>query len=76
VLRGRPAVREDGGHRARAAEIGEERVILTALCGHGHLDLAAYDAYLSGQVTDHSWDDEDVQQAVAAALAKLPAGVT
>src|SRR5205085_10200981 len=26
-----------------AKESGEERVILTALCGHGHLDLAAYD---------------------------------
>ena len=27
-------------------ETGEEKVILTALCGHGHFDLAAYDAYL------------------------------
>ena len=30
----------------RCKETGEEKVILTALCGHGHLDLAAYDAYL------------------------------
>ena len=29
-------------------ESGEEKVILTALCGHGHFDLAAYDSYLSG----------------------------
>ena len=27
-------------------------MILTALCGHGHLDLAAYDAYLAGQLDD------------------------
>jgi len=32
----------------RCKESGEEKVILTALCGHGHLDLAAYDAYLTG----------------------------
>ncbi|MGI8721447.1 MAG: TrpB-like pyridoxal phosphate-dependent enzyme, partial [Geodermatophilaceae bacterium] len=30
-------------------ESGEEKVILTALCGHGHLDLASYEQYLSGQ---------------------------
>ena len=29
-------------------ESGEEKVILTALCGHGHFDLAAYDSYLCG----------------------------
>ncbi len=33
-------------------ESGEEKVILTALCGHGHFDLAAYDAYLSGRMSD------------------------
>ncbi|MFV0462461.1 MAG: TrpB-like pyridoxal phosphate-dependent enzyme [Nostocoides sp.] len=53
-------------------ESGQERVILTALSGHGHLDMAAYDAYLSGQLQDHTWDDAALQQSVAAALAKLP----
>jgi tryptophan synthase beta chain len=53
-------------------ESGEEKVILTALCGHGHLDLAAYDAYLRGDLVDHSWDDAELQQAVAGALEKLP----
>ena len=48
----------------RCTETGEEKVILTALCGHGHLDLTAYDAYLSGTITDHSWDDEELQSAV------------
>ena len=28
-------------------ESGEEKVILTALCGHGHLDLTAYEQYLA-----------------------------
>jgi tryptophan synthase beta chain len=54
-------------------ESGEEKVILTALCGHGHLDLAAYDAYLSGKVTDHAWESPDIQESEAAALSHLPA---
>jgi tryptophan synthase beta chain len=53
-------------------ESGEEKVILTALCGHGHLDLAAYDAYLRGDLVDHTWDDAELQQAVAGALKRLP----
>jgi tryptophan synthase beta chain len=57
----------------RCKESGEEKVILTALCGHGHLDLAAYDAYLAGTMTDRSWDDADLQSAVAEALTRLPA---
>jgi tryptophan synthase beta chain len=57
----------------RCKESGEEKVILTALCGHGHLDLAAYDAYLTGAITDRSWDDADIQSAVARALSHLPA---
>jgi tryptophan synthase beta chain len=58
------AVRE-----ARAcADSGEEKVILTALCGHGHLDMAAYDAFLSGRMVD-----EDVPDArFADALSRLP----
>jgi tryptophan synthase beta chain len=56
----------------RCKESGEEKVILTALCGHGHLDLAAYDAYLSGTMTDRAWDDADIQASVAQALSRLP----
>ena len=52
----------------RCKESGESKVILTALCGHGHLDMAAYDAYLSGAMQDHELD----QAAVAAAVAALP----
>jgi tryptophan synthase beta chain len=52
----------------RCKETGEDRVILTALCGHGHLDLPAYAAYLSGQMVDYALDDE----AVARSMAQLP----
>jgi tryptophan synthase beta chain len=57
----------------RCTESGEEKVILTALCGHGLLDLPAYDAYLSGTIIDHDWGDADLRAAVAEALEKLPA---
>jgi tryptophan synthase beta chain len=36
----------------RAREEGKKRVILFNLCGHGMLDLAAYDTYLSGNLQD------------------------
>ena len=38
----------------------------------GHLDLVAYDAYLSGNVVDHQWEDADIQSALADALSGLP----
>ena len=56
----------------RCKETGEEKVILTALCGHGHLDLAAYDAYLTDGVNDHSIADADLRAAVDEALTRLP----
>ena len=36
-----------------AKETGEERVILFNFSGHGHLDLAAYDEYLRGDLPDY-----------------------
>ncbi|MDY7084982.1 MAG: TrpB-like pyridoxal phosphate-dependent enzyme [Actinomycetota bacterium] len=53
----------------RCKETGESKVILTALCGHGHLDLPAYGKFLSGDMVDHELSSE----AVEAALTKLPA---
>ncbi|MBW8484774.1 TrpB-like pyridoxal phosphate-dependent enzyme [Actinomadura parmotrematis] len=52
----------------RCAETGEPKVILTALCGHGHLDLAAYDAHLSGRLQDRPLPEPDLR----AALSHLP----
>lgn len=49
-------------------ESGEEKVILTALCGHGHFDLAAYEAYLNGSMIDEPVSDERF----AAGLATVP----
>jgi MFS family permease len=49
-------------------ESGEEKVILTALCGHGHLDLASYEKYLSGEMVDYDLPDS----AIAEAMASVP----
>jgi tryptophan synthase beta chain len=35
---------------------GEERVILFNLSGHGFFDMAAYDAYLAGELTDVAFE--------------------
>lgn len=52
----------------QAREAGEERVILFNLCGHGHFDMAAYDAYFSGTLQDYEYPAE----AIIAAQQKMP----
>jgi tryptophan synthase beta chain len=56
----------------RCKESGESKVILTALCGHGHLDLAAYGTYLAGEMVDRELSDSDIASAMAA-LPSVPA---
>ena len=55
----------------RCKESGEEKVILTALCGHGLLDLQAYGEYLHGEMRDLELRDTVISEA----LAGLPVGV-
>lgn len=49
----------------RCKETGEEKVILTALCGHAHLDLPAYGAYLAGDMVDNELSDAVLAQSLA-----------
>jgi tryptophan synthase beta chain len=51
-----------------AKQAGEQRVILFGLCGHGHFDLAAYDAYLAGTLEDPEFSEADMEDA----LQRLP----
>ena len=48
----------------RCIETGEEKVILTALCGHGMLDMAAYNAYFAGELEDHEFPESQMQDAL------------
>ena len=52
----------------KCAESGEEKVILTALCGHGHFDMVAYERYLAGDMVDF----ELPQDRIDTALKNLP----
>ena len=45
-------------------ETGEEKVILTAMCGHGHFDMASYDAYFRGELVDYEYPEEQVRAAM------------
>ena len=51
-----------------AKETGQKRVILFNLCGHGHFDMSAYDAYLGGELSDYEYPQEQIE----AAMAQLP----
>ncbi|MBI3978693.1 MAG: TrpB-like pyridoxal phosphate-dependent enzyme [Chloroflexi bacterium] len=62
------AVRVVVDEALRCREAGERQVIVFNLSGHGFLDLAAYDAYLTGKLEDYAYP----QELVAAALETLP----
>lgn len=51
-----------------AKESGDKRVILFNLCGHGHFDMTAYDAYLGGQLRDYEYPQHEIDMA----MEKLP----
>jgi tryptophan synthase beta chain len=55
-----------------AREAGERRVILFNLSGHGHFDMAAYDAYFAGQLQDYAYPREKVEEALTH-LPRVPA---
>ena len=48
----------------KCKESGESKNILIAHSGHGHFDLAAYDAYLSGKMQDYVFPEEKMQEAL------------
>lgn len=48
----------------QAKEEAKEKVILFNWSGHGLVDMAAYDAYLSGKLADHELAQEEIQRAL------------
>jgi tryptophan synthase beta chain len=55
----------------KAKEEGKEKVILFNWSGHGIIDLAAYDAYLSGKLEDYVLPDEEIKKLIKE-LEKFP----
>jgi tryptophan synthase beta chain len=47
----------------KCKESGESKTILIAHSGHGHFDLGAYDRYLSGQLEDYAYPEDEVKKA-------------
>ena len=48
----------------KCKETGEKKVIAFNLCGHGHFDMAAYDASLKGQLADFEYSEAAVAEAM------------
>ena len=55
----------------QAKEEGKEKTILFNFSGHGLVDMAAYDAYLSGKLSDHALPEEEIKRALKA-IENLP----
>lgn len=49
----------------KAKEAGESKTILFNLCGHGHFDMAAYEAYFAGKLERHELTQETIDKSVA-----------
>jgi tryptophan synthase beta chain len=59
------AIRVTIDEALKCKETGEAKTILLAHSGHGHFDMAAYDAYLSGKLEDYDYPEEKVKEALA-----------
>ncbi len=63
----------ESSHAIRAAidealkckESGETKTILFSLSGHGHFDMTAYDAYLSGKLEDYELEQDVLNKGIA-----------
>ena len=72
----------EANHAIRAVEVeveaaraaGESRTILFNLCGHGHLELGAYQQYLNGELVDHELPQADIDSAAEVLVGMPSAG--
>ena len=62
------AVKEAIDEAIRCKEAGQGRIILFNLSGHGNFDMTAYGEYMSGDMVDYEYSDQEV----AMALSGLP----
>ena len=62
------AIKEAYDEAMRCKESGEAKVIAFNASGHGHFDMASYEKYFAGELTDYEYPEELVQEA----LSRLP----
>ncbi|MFC2012689.1 TrpB-like pyridoxal phosphate-dependent enzyme [Chloroflexota bacterium] len=58
------AIRVTIDEALKCKETGEAKNILLAHSGHGHVDMAAYEAYLAGKLSDYAYPKEKVEEAL------------
>lgn len=51
----------------KCKESGEQKTILFNLSGHGFVDMAAYEQYLSGELQDYQLSDDELSKFIASA---------
>ncbi|MDD5591359.1 MAG: TrpB-like pyridoxal phosphate-dependent enzyme [Dehalococcoidales bacterium] len=49
----------------KCRDSGESKTILLAHSGHGHVDLGAYEAYLSGKLEDYAFPEDRLKESLA-----------
>ncbi|OUM84409.1 MAG: TrpB-like pyridoxal-phosphate dependent enzyme [Bacillus thermozeamaize] len=60
------AIRAAIDEALRCKESGEAKTILFGLSGHGHFDLAAYEDYLTGELKDIAYPEEELKKSLEA----------
>jgi len=58
------AIRVAIDEAVKCRESGQSKTILIALSGHGYVDMAAYDAYLSGKLQDYEYPEEKIKESL------------
>ncbi|HDN67446.1 MAG TPA: pyridoxal-phosphate dependent enzyme, partial [Firmicutes bacterium] len=48
----------------KCKESGEAKTIVFNNSGHGHFDLAAYEAYFAGKLKDYTYPEEKIKEAL------------
>jgi tryptophan synthase beta chain len=68
------AIRATINEALKAKEEGTSKVILFNLSGHGHFDMGAYDAFLSGKLENYELPQEEIDKAEAVLKDYPPVG--
>ena len=58
------AVRGAIDEALRAKREGKKKTIVFNLCGHGFLDLSAYESFLAGTLQDYEYPAEKIAEAL------------
>ena len=59
------AIAQPMAEALKCKESGAAKTIVFILSGHGHFDMASYDAYLSGRLTDYEFPEADLAESLS-----------